>query len=99
MSDATCTHYDWREAPDVVARTAGCAECLDAGTSWSHLRICLTCGHVGCCDSSPHKHATRHFQDTGHAVMQTFETRETWGWCYRDEVYLRFPQRRYTREG
>jgi uncharacterized UBP type Zn finger protein len=66
----------------------GCAECLKAGTPWVHLRECLVCGHVGCCDSSIGKHATKHFHHTQHAVMRSAEPGETWGWCYVDERML-----------
>jgi uncharacterized UBP type Zn finger protein len=65
--------------------TEGCQECLAEGVStWAHLRMCLTCGHVGCCDSSPGKHATGHFTETGHAVMRSVEPGESWRWCYVD---------------
>ena len=66
----------------------GCVECLASGDRWVHLRLCETCGHVGCCDSSPNKHATAHFHATGHPVMRSVEPGETWGWCYVDEVDL-----------
>jgi uncharacterized UBP type Zn finger protein len=62
----------------------GCEECLRDGTRWVHLRLCLTCGHVGCCDSSPQRHADRHFDETEHPVMRSFETGEAWRWCYVD---------------
>ena len=73
------------------ARTAhakGCEECVKAGTRWVHLRECLVCGHVGCCDSSVGKHATKHFQATTHPVMRSVEPGETWGWCYVDAEML-----------
>ena len=66
--------------------TQGCEDCLAAGTSWVHLRLCLTCGKVGCCDSSARTHATRHFQETGHPVMRSIEPGEAWRWCYPDEL-------------
>jgi uncharacterized UBP type Zn finger protein len=65
-----------------------CLECVAKGDRWVHLRMCLTCGHVGCCDSSRNRHATRHFQSTGHPIVQSFEPGETWRYCYVDEVYL-----------
>jgi uncharacterized UBP type Zn finger protein len=65
-----------------------CPACVAAGDRWVHLRTCLTCGHVGCCDSSKHKHATAHFHATGHPVMQTLQPGETWKWCYVDKVTL-----------
>ncbi|WP_327583539.1 cation:proton antiporter [Nonomuraea sp. NBC_00507] len=69
----------------VLPLTAGCAECLRMGTTWVHLRICLTCGHVGCCDSSTGRHAHAHFTGTGHGVVQSAEPGESWGWCFADE--------------
>ena len=64
----------------------GCEECLAAGGEWVHLRLCLECGHVGCCDDSPSKHATKHFHHTKHPVIRSFEPGEDWGWCYVDNV-------------
>ncbi|WP_304118550.1 UBP-type zinc finger domain-containing protein [Mycolicibacterium bacteremicum] len=62
-----------------------CQECAELGeTTWAHLRMCETCGHVGCCDSSPHQHATAHFRETGHPVMRSVEPGESWRWCYVD---------------
>lgn len=75
----------------VRPRTPGCEECLKAGTLWVHLRLCLTCGHVGCCDSSPGRHATRHFHWTGHPVVRSLEPGERWAWCYIDQVMLDVP--------
>ncbi|MET0953685.1 MAG: Na+/H+ antiporter [Aeromicrobium sp.] len=65
---------------------SGCEECLRDGTEWVHLRLCMTCGHIGCCDSSTHRHGTAHFADTGHPVMRSFEPGEAWRWCFVDEV-------------
>ena len=81
-----CEHL--REAPRVVAaNTPGaCEDCLREGTTWVHLRLCLTCGHVGCCDSSPRRHATAHFHDSEHPVMRSIEPAEAWRWCYVDEL-------------
>jgi Na+/H+ antiporter, bacterial form len=81
-----CEHL--RSAPKVVqARTPeGCEECLRDGTRWVHLRLCLSCGHVGCCDSSPQKHATRHNGETGHPVMRSIEPGEAWRWCFVDDL-------------
>ena len=64
----------------------GCAECLATGQGWVNLRICLACGHVGCCDSSPGKHAAAHFEQTGHPVMRSFEPGEEWRWCFPDKL-------------
>jgi uncharacterized UBP type Zn finger protein len=73
---------------DVEPRTPeGCEECLKAGTSWVKLRLCLTCGHVGCCDSSAGKHANAHATETGHPIMRSFEPGEDWRWCYVDQAY------------
>ena len=80
----TCEHFENLEP--VTPNSAGCQACLDLGDTWVHLRMCLVCGNVGCCDSSKNKHATAHFHATRHPVMQSFEPRETWGWCYLDEV-------------
>ena len=66
----------------------GCQECLQTGSRWVHLRLCLSCGHVGCCDSSPGKHATMHFHATEHPVVRSFERGEDWGWCYVDQLFL-----------
>ena len=66
----------------------GCEECLKTGGRWVHLRLCLTCGHVGCCDQSPGKHATRHFEVHGHPMIRSFEPGENWGWCYVDRLFL-----------
>jgi uncharacterized UBP type Zn finger protein len=85
----TCTHMN--EIRDVTPRTPnGCEECLKMGDTWVHLRLCLECGHVGCCDSSKNKHATKHFHRTKHPIIKSFEPGETWGWCYIDEVELDF---------
>jgi uncharacterized UBP type Zn finger protein len=82
-----CTHLD--QIKDVTPRTPqGCEECLAIGDTWVHLRLCMICGHVGCRDDSKNRHATKHFHATGHPIMKSFEPRETWGWCYVDEVVL-----------
>ena len=80
-----CDHLETAGRP--AAKTKGCEECLQSGDSWVHLRLCLECGHVGCCDSSRNKHATRHFHSTAHPVVRSFEKHEYWGWCYVDEVF------------
>ena len=83
----TCTHLD--QIRDVTPGTPeGCEECLQMGDTWVHLRMCLICGHVGCCDASRNKHATKHFHDTDHPIIQSFERGEDWMWCYIDEVAL-----------
>ena len=84
---AQCTHLD--QVRKVKPRTPkGCEECLKAKTKWVNLRMCLSCGHVGCCDSSEGKHATKHFHDTQHAVMRSFQPGEDWGWCYVDNLMI-----------
>jgi uncharacterized UBP type Zn finger protein len=87
----SCPHVN--AVQPVTARTQGCEECLTTGSSWVHLRLCLTCGHVGCCDSSPNRHATKHFEHTTHAVMASFERGERWAWCYVDQTQIDVPTR------
>jgi len=83
----TCLHA--KALKDPPARTpGGCEECLRSGGRWLHLRLCRDCGHVGCCDSSPGRHATKHFHATQHPVMRSLEAGETWSWCYLDEAAL-----------
>lgn len=79
-----CSHL--QTSDDAPARTSGCEECLALGDSWVHLRRCVQCGHVGCCDSSRNKHATKHFHATSHPVVESFEPGESWRWCYVDQV-------------
>ena len=81
-----CTHTDMIH--DVTPSAQGCEECLKMGGRWVHLRLCLTCGHVGCCDSSPNKHSRKHFEHEGHPIVQSFERGEDWRWCFVDNVYL-----------
>jgi CPA2 family monovalent cation:H+ antiporter-2 len=68
--------------------TAGCEDCLRDGDGWVHLRMCMLCGYVGCCDSSPNKHATQHYHATAHPVVRSLEPGETWGWCYPDQMLI-----------
>jgi uncharacterized UBP type Zn finger protein len=80
-----CAHLD--QVEKVTARTPdGCEECMMMGDTWVHLRLCLICGHVGCCDSSKNKHATAHFHETGHPIIQSFEPDEDWRWCFVDKM-------------
>jgi diadenylate cyclase len=81
-----CVHTDQIRA--VAPRSDGCEECLQSGDDWVHRRLCLTCGHVGCCDDSKNRHATAHFHSTGHPVIESLESGENWRWCYVDEVLL-----------
>jgi uncharacterized UBP type Zn finger protein len=74
---------------NISAKTPnGCEECLKISSDWVQLRLCLTCGHVGCCDSSRNKHATKHFQTTDHPIIKSFEPGENWEWCYVDKTYV-----------
>ncbi|HZO63749.1 MAG TPA: UBP-type zinc finger domain-containing protein [Kribbellaceae bacterium] len=85
----SCTHLtEARAAAEPAGQvTQGCQDCLAEGYDyWVHLRLCLACGHVGCCDSSPRRHATAHFEDTGHPVIRSFQPGEAWRWCYVDSV-------------
>lgn len=82
----TCTHLD--QITNVDAQSDGCEKCLRMGDRWVHLRKCLICGHVGCCDSSVNTHATKHFHETGHPIMQSAQPGEDWRWCYIDETYV-----------
>jgi len=86
VQSAQCEHA--ASLGEVTPHTSGCEECLQSGDRWVHLRVCMVCGHVGCCDSSKNKHATKHFHATGHPVMRSIEPREDWGWCYVDQVML-----------
>jgi uncharacterized UBP type Zn finger protein len=84
---APCTHLD--RVRDVQPRTPeGCEECLAMDGEWVHLRLCLECGHVGCCDQSPNRHATKHFHTTKHVLIRSFQPGEDWGWCYEDQAFL-----------
>ncbi len=80
----TCTHTDAIATTDASGN--GCYDCLLVGGTWVHLRRCVTCGHVGCCDSSPNRHATAHFQAADHPLMQSYEPGEDWFWCYVDQL-------------
>jgi hypothetical protein len=81
---ADCTHLD--TITGAAPSDDGCTDCLRTGGRWVHLRRCAACGHVGCCDSSPAKHATAHHASSGHPVIQSFEPGEDWYWCFEDEV-------------
>jgi len=84
----TCTHLD-QIVEGVTPNQAGvCKDCVKSGDSWVKLRMCLVCGNVGCCDSSKNQHATKHFHETKHAIMQSAEPGENWRWCYVDEIML-----------
>jgi uncharacterized UBP type Zn finger protein len=84
MATPACSHLD--TIRDVTPSGEGCQECLRDGSSWVHLRLCLECGHVGCCDSSPNTHATKHFHARQHPIIASFEPGEDWKFCYVDNV-------------
>jgi|SRR5215218_7024465 len=81
----TCGHLESIDL-DLSPNAEGCEDCLRTGDTWVHLRVCQQCGHVGCCDSSPNRHATAHFRDTDHPIIRSFEPGEEWFWCYPDET-------------
>ena len=80
----TCTHLDQIQV-DPPTEFEGCEDCLRIGGTWVHLRVCRTCGHVGCCDSSPGRHASAHYADSKHPVIRSLEPNESWRWCFTDE--------------
>jgi uncharacterized UBP type Zn finger protein len=85
-----CEHLEKAETRKTGVKPSdpGCAECLRSGGEWVHLRLCLTCGHVGCCDNSPNKHATKHYHQTKHPVIRSYEPGEDWGYCYPDDAFV-----------
>jgi hypothetical protein len=84
-----CAHLD--QIQDVPPSGDGCVECLETGGVWLHLRRCTSCGHIGCCDSSPNRHASKHAPATGHPIVQSYEPGEDWYWCYVDELGFELP--------
>ena len=86
MPATTCTHLDRIELTELPEAIPGCEDCLAIGSTWVHLRMCQTCGHIGCCDSSPNRHATAHARTDDHPIVRSAEPGETWSWCYVDEV-------------
>jgi hypothetical protein len=83
---AGCSHLDRIEILEPPGEIAGCEECLETGSAWVHLRMCHTCGKIGCCDSSPNRHATRHAREAGHPLMRSVEPGENWSWCVLDKL-------------
>lgn len=81
-----CEHLS--EIKKVVPSADGCEDCLKIGGRWVHLRLCKICGHVGCCDNSPNRHATKHFHATAHPIIKSFEQGEDWGFCYPDDLFF-----------
>jgi Zn-finger in ubiquitin-hydrolases and other protein len=89
---ATCTHLDQIQVLELPDSVDGCEDCLRDGTQWMHLRICLSCGHVGCCDDSPNHYATDHARGSGHVLLRSLEPGEQWSWCFADEVAFVVPE-------
>jgi uncharacterized UBP type Zn finger protein len=89
---ADCTHLDHVLITELPERVEGCADCLLTGDPWLHLRICLECGHVGCCDDSPNRHASAHARSTMHPIIRSLQPGETWSWCYVDELGMIIPE-------
>ena len=88
MSRRSCTQFKQVNI-DVEAKTNVCEECEKIESNWVRLRLCLSCGHVGCCDSSKSKHGTKHFKATAHPILKSFESGENWKWCYVDEIFMK----------
>lgn len=88
----SCTHLDQVRITELPAAVEGCEDCLVTGDPWLHLRICLECGKVGCCDDSPNRHASAHARSSGHLLIRSLEPGEDWSWCFADEVALLIPQ-------
>jgi uncharacterized UBP type Zn finger protein len=86
MTEPACGHLD--QVRSVTPSADGCEDCLRIGAEWVHLRLCLSCGHVGCCDNSPNRHATAHHHETDHALIRSAEPGEEWGYCYPDDLYM-----------
>ncbi|MGA3211324.1 MAG: UBP-type zinc finger domain-containing protein [Terriglobales bacterium] len=87
MAIASCQHVK-NHVTNVRPHSHGCEDCLKIGETWVHLRMCLECGHVGCCDSSKNRHARAHFHQTQHPLIQSAQPGEDWRWCYVDEIYV-----------
>lgn len=85
---ASCSHLDRVRITTLPESVEGCEDCLASGGRWLHLRICLECGKVGCCDDSPHRHASAHAHSSGHPLIRSLEPGENWSWCFADEVAL-----------
>ena len=83
-----CSHLDSIQVLELPDPLLGCEECLKTGDRWMHLRMCHSCGKIGCCDSSPNRHASGHFRETGHPIVRSAEPGEDWSWCYADELTL-----------
>jgi uncharacterized UBP type Zn finger protein len=81
----TCRHLE-QVVVERPERVRGCEDCLEIGGSWVHLRVCRSCGHVGCCDSSPNRHASGHARETEHPIVTSLEPGEDWSYCYVDDI-------------
>jgi uncharacterized UBP type Zn finger protein len=86
-----CSHLDSIEVSELPDEIAGCEDCLATGGTWVHLRMCETCGHIGCCDQSPGRHAREHFHATSHPIIRSAEPGEDWSWCFVDEIAVAPP--------
>lgn len=86
--DETCAHLGQIEVTELPPRPLACEECTKIGGRWVHLRMCETCGKIGCCDNSPNRHATAHFHETSHPIIRSAEPGEDWSWCYVDELFF-----------
>jgi uncharacterized UBP type Zn finger protein len=89
---ANCAHLDQIEVTELPESVEGCEDCLATGDVWLHLRICLVCGHVGCCDDSPNRHASAHAASSDHPLIRSLEPGEEWSWCFVDEVAMIVPE-------
>ena len=81
----SCSHLETIEITELPDEVEGCEDCLRTGGRWVHLRMCQACGHIGCCDSSPNRHASAHFAESGHPIVRSAQPDEEWSWCYVDE--------------
>jgi hypothetical protein len=89
---AGCTHIDQTVVTQLPESVPGCEDCLADGGVWLHLRICLSCAHVGCCDDSPGRHATKHAKSSDHQLIRSLEPGEEWCWCFADEIAMLIPE-------
>jgi hypothetical protein len=86
MATRVCSHLDRIEVTQLPPSIDGCAECLAIGSRWVHLRMCMSCGKIGCCDASPNRHARSHARESGHPIVRSAEPGENWSWCFVDEL-------------
>jgi uncharacterized UBP type Zn finger protein len=88
MKSTRCIHINEVNS-DIQGKTIGCEDCEKIGSDLVHLHLCLSCGHIGCCDSSVNKHGTNHFQESGHPIIKSYEPGENWKWCYEDKIFMK----------